>query len=147
MADINKVGLLLVDPEVRVVVFGLAHTGHASFAGEPGPARLRAMLSRLLEASDADQRRSWLSDSVENSPITVDQVRAAFGDEVIKDLARYAQSSAVDVTWQLSALLPDLVDALTPGGNLVRTSELRRELDAAAAAGDQTSGPFGPRLY
>ena len=136
-----------MDPEVRVVVFGLAHTGHASFGEEPGPDRLRAMLSHVLASSDAGQSRSWLSDSVTNQPITVDQVHRTFGDEIINDLARYAQSTPVDISWQLAAVLPDLVDALTPGGSLVHTTELWHELNDAAAAGDEASGPFGPHVY
>jgi hypothetical protein len=147
MADISKLSRVLADPEVRVVVFGLAHVGHASFDYEPGAARLRAMMVRLLEEIDTDQHRSWLSDTAENTPVTVDQVRAVFGDEVINDLAGYVLSSPSDVTWQLCALLPDLVDALTPGGYLLGASELWSEMEAASAADDQASGSFGPHVY
>jgi hypothetical protein len=41
MTDISKLSTLLDDPEVRVLIFGLAHVGSAHPPTESGPPRLR----------------------------------------------------------------------------------------------------------
>lgn len=147
MADLSKLVRLLDDPEVRVVVFGLAHVGMSPLAAEAGAPRLRAVVLHLGDTADPDQYRSWLADDVSNSPMTVDQVRAALGDQAINDLAQYAGSSPGDLAWQLAVVLPDLVDAFTPEGNVLAASELGTEISAAIAACDQSAGPFGPHVY
>jgi len=87
-----------------------------------------------------------LSDEAVNRAITVEQVRAAFGDEVIRTVAGYVGSEPDEVAWQLTAVLPDLVDAFSPGGAIVDPAELRREFIDATAAGDRSAGPFGPHI-
>jgi uncharacterized protein YidB (DUF937 family) len=136
---------LLGDPEVQVMVYGLAHV----YPAEPtdsGPQRLRAALQRLAETADPVQVESWLSDEMMNRAITVEQTQAAFGDDVIGDLARFAGSEPDEVAWQLAAVLPDLVDAFSPGGVLVDAAELRVEFLDASDAGDRSAGPFGPHI-
>ena len=78
--------------------------------------------------------------------ITVEQVRAALGDEVIGNVAGYAGSEPDEVAWQLTAILPDLVDAFSPGGAIVDPAELRKVFIDATAAGDRSAGPFAPHL-
>jgi uncharacterized protein YidB (DUF937 family) len=143
--DTAKLSMLLDDPEVRVIVYGLAHV-YPSQPTETGPQRLRAALERLTQTADPEQVKSWLSDEAVNHAITVKQIQAAFDDEVIADLARYADSEPEEVTWQLTAVLPDLVDAFSPGGAIVDAAELRAEFLDATAAGDRSAGPFGPRV-
>ena len=143
--DIGKLSMLLDDPEVRVIVYGLAHVYPAQ-PTESGPQRLRTALQQLVEAADPVQVESWLSDEAVNRAINVEQARAAFGDEVIADLARYAGSGADEVAWQLTAVLPDLVDAISPGGMMIDAAELRRELIAASDAADRSAGPFAPHI-
>jgi uncharacterized protein YidB (DUF937 family) len=140
--DTGKLEPLLDDPEVRVIVYGLAHVYPAEPA-ESGPERLRAVLQRLIETADPVQVESWLSDQAANSAITVDQIRAAFGDDVIRDLARYADSGPEETAWQLTVVLPDLVDAFSPGGTIVEAAELRSGFFDASDAGDRSAGSFG----
>jgi uncharacterized protein YidB (DUF937 family) len=143
--DISKLSKLLDDPEVRVIVYGLAHVYPAS-PTESGPQRLRSALQRLAETADPVQVETWLSDEAVNRAITVEQIHTAFGDEVIGDLARYADSGPDEVAWQLTAVLPDLVDAFSPGGVFVDAAELRREFLDASDAGDRSAGPFAPHV-
>ncbi|GIH10017.1 hypothetical protein Rhe02_80840 [Rhizocola hellebori] len=146
MTDVSgKLSRLLDDPEVRVVVFGLAHT-HAEGPAAGAP-RLREVVLHLAGTSEPDQYSSWLSDDVANLPMTVAQVRAAFGADVLDDLAVYAKSSPDEVAWQLAEVLPDLVDAVSPGGQVLAASELGRHLSEAVEADDRSAGPFGPQLY
>jgi uncharacterized protein YidB (DUF937 family) len=147
MTDLEKLSTLLDSPEVQVLVFGLAHVAPGVPSGDPGAPELRMMLARLADVTEAEQFNSWLSDDAGNHRITVDQVRAAYGPEMINDLARYVQSSPVDVETQLVAVLPDLVDAVSPGGSVIDANELAQQLNAASAADDRSSGAFGPRIY
>lgn len=145
MADVSKLSRLLDDLEVRVVVFGLAHTDVAvPSAGAP---RLREVVLQLADTSEPDQYHSWLADDMRNLPMTVAQVRVAFGEEILNDLAKFTKSSPDEVAWQLAEVLPDLVDAVTPGGKVLEAGELGRQLSAAVEADDRSAGPFGPRAY
>ncbi len=146
MAEITKLSTLLDDPQARVVVFGLAHVDAAGPTAAGAP-RLRAVVAQLAETTDPDQYRSWLADDVPNGRMTVDQVRAALGDDTIDDVARFAGGSPDELAWQLAVVLPDLVDALSPGGVVIEADELGEGLRAAAAAGDRSAGPFGSRAH
>lgn len=144
--DISKLSTLLDDLEIRVMVAGLAHVypGHPT---DTDGQRLRAALQQLTEAADPAQVTSWLSDHTPNLAMTVDQVRGVFGGEVIGDLATYTSGAPDQVAWQLTSLLPDLVDAVSPNGSVVDASELGRGLSAASEADDRSSGPFGPHIH
>ena len=143
--DTGKLSMLLDDPQARVIVYGLAHA-YPGRPGESGPQRLRTALERLVETADPVQVDSWLSDETANGGLTVGQVQTAFGDQVIENLAGFAGSEPQQVAWQLTTVLPDLVDAFSPGGALVDETELRREFLDASAAGDQSAGPFAPHV-
>jgi uncharacterized protein YidB (DUF937 family) len=141
--DISKLSTLLDDPEVRAVIDGLAHVGSTSRPAESGASRLRAIVLRLADTTDPEQYRSWLSDDTANMPMTVDQVRMTIGDGAIADLAQSVDGSATAVTWQLAAVLPDLVDAVTPGGQIIEADQLAREIADASASDDLSAGAFG----
>ena len=143
MADIAKLSLLLDDPEVRDLLVGLAHAGPARGQIEPGAPRLRAIVLDLAGATSPEQYRSWLSDDARNQPMTVDQARAVIGDDALGDLAAATGSTPGAVAWQLAGVLPDLVDAVTPGGRVVDASVLARELAEASLEDDREAGAFG----
>jgi uncharacterized protein YidB (DUF937 family) len=139
--DIRKLSTLLDDPEVRELIFGLAHVGSASPAA--GAARLRAVVLRLADTTTAEQYRSWLSDSAPNQAMTVDQVRMTVGDSALDDLAQFTVGSPGAVAWQLAAVLPDLVDAVSPGGEIVDAEVLKQEIRKAITDDDLSAGAFG----
>jgi len=139
--DIRKLSTLLDDPEIRELIFGLAHVGSASPAA--GAARLRAVVLRLADTTTAEQYRSWLSDSTPNKAMTVDQVRMTVGESALDDLARFTIGSPEAVAWQLAAVLPDLVDAVSPGGVSVDANLLAREIRTAITDDDLSAGAFG----
>jgi uncharacterized protein YidB (DUF937 family) len=140
--DTGKLTTLFDNPEARTMVYGLAHVYPAE-PGESGPERLRGVMQRVVETAEPEQVQSWLSDDDGNRAITVEQVRTAFGDDVIEDLASYADSGPDETAWQLTAVLPDLVDAFSPDGAIVEIDELRDGFFGATDAADRSSGPFG----
>ena len=147
MTDIGKLSTLLDDPEVRLLIFGLAHIGPAHPPAGPGAPRLRAIVLHLADTTKTEQYRSWLSDDAPNLAITVDQVRVTIGDGAISDLAMFTGGTPGAIAWQLAAVLPDLVDAVSPGGEVIDADRLAQELAEASADDDLSSGAFGSRVY
>jgi uncharacterized protein YidB (DUF937 family) len=145
--DVAKLSTLLDDPEVRELLFGLAHARSAAPSAEPGASRLRAVVLQLADTTSAEQYGSWLSDEAVNKAMTVDQVRDTIGDSALDDLAMLAGSSPSAVAWQLAAVLPDLVDAVSPGGRVIDDTLLAREIAEASADDDRSAGAFGTRVH
>ena len=143
MTDIGKLSTLLDDPEIRELIFGLAHVGSASPSAESGASRLRAIVLHLADTTDPKQYSSWLADDASNMAMTVDQVRTTIGDGPIDDLAQFLDGSPSAITWQLAAVLPDLVDAVSPGGQVIDASLLAREIADASTNDDLSAGAFG----
>jgi uncharacterized protein YidB (DUF937 family) len=141
--DIGKLSTLLDDPEIRELIFSLAHTGSRVRSADSGASRLRAVVHDLAGTTSPDQYRSWLSDDASNQAMTVDQVRMTIGDGVLDDLAQFADGSPGAVAWQLAAVLPDLVDAVSPGGEIIDADRLAREIAKATADDEQSAGAFG----
>ena len=143
MTDIGKLSTLLDDPEIRALVFGLAHVSSAAPPVQAGAPRLRAVVLHLADTTSPEQYRSWLSDHGPNRAMTVDQVRTTIGDGALEDLARFANGSPGAVAWQLTAVLPDLVDAVSPGGQVIDADRLARQIQEAGDYDDRSAGAFG----
>jgi len=146
MDDIGKLSTLLDDPEIQELIFGLAHIGSVAPSAGSGAPRLHAVVLRLAETTDPGQYGSWLSDDAPNQAMTVDQVRTTIGDSAIDDLAQLVGGSPGAVAWQLAAVLPDLVDAVSPGGEVIDAGRLTREFAEASAVDDRSAGAFGARM-
>src|SRR5688572_33117462 len=134
--DVSKLSRLLDDREVQVMVYGLSHVDPAGPEAQAGAERLREILLRLANSTTRDQYHSWLSDDRSNHPMTLPQVRAALGEDALNGLALFARISPHDVAYQLAAILPDLVDAVSPGGIILDAKELGQALTAALAEDD-----------
>lgn len=70
---------------------------------------------------------SWVSTG-KNLPVSADQITAAFGQDRIGQLARSSGLDSGAVTKQLAALLPGLVDKLTPDGSVPERDALEQGL-------------------
>lgn len=147
MDDNGKLSTLLDDLEIRELIFGLAHVKSMAPATASGAIRLHAVVLYLAEATNPGQYRSWLSDDTPNEAMTVDEVRLAVGDSALDDLAQMVGGSPGAVAWQLAAVLPDLVDAVSPGGDVVDADRLARELAEASLDDDRSSGAFGSQVH
>ena len=60
---------------------------------------------------------SWVSTG-KNLPITPDQIKQGLGSDFLSQLANEAGVSPDTASAQLSSLLPDLIDKLTPNGKI-----------------------------
>jgi len=79
--------------------------------------------------------------------MTGDQVRMTVGDSAIDDLAQLADGSPGAAAWQLAVVLPDLVDAISPGGEVIDADRLAREIAETSADDDRSAGAFGSRVH
>ncbi len=64
--------------------------------------------------------RSWVG-TVPNQPITEDQIQQAFGSDTVKQLAAKVGLTPQELAAKLSAILPQAIDRLTPGGTVAKT--------------------------
>lgn len=71
---------------------------------------------------------SWISTG-KNLPISPEQIKQALGSEKIQQIAEKAGISKDAVSQQLSQLLPQLIDKLTPNGKLPEAGKLGEALN------------------
>ncbi len=147
MNDGDRFRALLDDPEVRVLVFGLAHAEAFASSAEAGAPRLREVVRHVADTTEPQQYRRWTDGDTGPGSMTADQVRQALGDEVVDDLATYAETEPTEIAAQLATVLPGLVYAVSPGGSVLDANDLRQQLRAATADDDQSAGWFGPQAY
>jgi uncharacterized protein YidB (DUF937 family) len=95
--------------------------------------QLVAMLSKpgaLANLTDAFQSaglgnvlQSWIGTG-QNLPISADQVREVLGSGTIADLAKKAGIGEPETSSALASLLPQVIDKVTPGGNVPAQNDL-----------------------
>jgi uncharacterized protein YidB (DUF937 family) len=70
---------------------------------------------------------SWISTG-QNQPISSDQIQQILGSDMIQQFAKKLGASNADVSGGLANLLPDLIDKLTPKGQLPEKNVLEEGL-------------------
>jgi uncharacterized protein YidB (DUF937 family) len=81
--------------------------------GEEG---LQTVLTKLKDAGLGSQVASWLDKNKDNLPITVDQLRAALGDQHVQQLAKSLGLPVDAVLAALAQHLPQVASAAGPAG-------------------------------
>jgi uncharacterized protein YidB (DUF937 family) len=82
----------------------------------------------MQRAGFGDQARSWVSRG-QNMPISPDDLGQIFGQGGIDEIARRAGLTPQQTSEGLSELLPDVVDRLTPEGDVPDADQLTRSVD------------------
>ena len=78
---------------------------------------LGGLLQQLQQGGLGDAAQSWVGTG-QNLPVSADQLQAALGADRIDALAQQVGMPAGDLSSQLAQVLPQVVDHLTPGGQL-----------------------------
>ena len=86
---------------------------------------LQRMLAGLREKGMGDKADSWVGKG-ENQAIEPDELRQALGDDAIRDAASRAGVSEDEAASGLAALLPQVVDRVTPNGEVPDEAEVDR---------------------
>ena len=94
-------------------------------SGEGG---LAGLVKKFTDKGLGDIAASWVSKGP-NLPITGDQVRSVFGDDLIKQLAAKAGIAPEAMVVQVAALLPGIVDQLTPEGKIPEEGVMHKAAD------------------
>jgi len=79
------------------------------------PGGLAGLLEKLRQGGLNEVVASWLGSGA-NLPVTGAQLRAALGEEDVSQLAAQVGQDADSVLGNLAAILPQVIDHLTPDG-------------------------------
>ena len=99
---------------LNAVVGMLAGGGQGGAQGGGG---LASILGKAQQAGLGDVVTSWIGKG-QNMPISPDQVNNVLGSDMVANLAKQLGMSHGDASSQISQMLPDVVDRLTPHGNV-----------------------------
>ena len=99
---------------LNAVVGMLAGGGQGGAQGGGG---LASMLGKAQQAGLGDVVSSWIGKG-QNMPISADQLGGLLGNDQLANLAKQLGMSHADASSQISQMLPDVVDRLTPQGNM-----------------------------
>lgn len=98
--------------DVLMQVIGSLLQGQGGAGGGLG-----ALLQQLQQGGLGEAAQSWVSTGP-NLPVSADQLQSALGADRIDALAQQVGLPAGDLSSQLAQYLPQVVDQLTPGGQL-----------------------------
>jgi uncharacterized protein YidB (DUF937 family) len=98
---------------------------------------LNGLISQFTSKGLGDVVGSWVSTG-KNLPVSNDQIQSVLGSDQIKNIASKLGMDSNTVTSQLSNLLPQVVDKLTPNGKVP-------EGDILSQASDLLGGLFGKK--
>lgn len=102
-----------------------------------GQGGLQNLISQFGAKGLGDVIGSWVSTG-KNLPISPEQLKGVLGDDTVKNIAAKLGIDSNALTSQLSNLLPDAVDKLTPDGKVP-------EGDIMSQATDLLGGLFGKK--
>jgi uncharacterized protein YidB (DUF937 family) len=94
-----------------------------------GSGGLGELLEQFQRAGFPDQVRSWVGTG-QNLPIPPEAVENVFGPGGLAEIARRAGVSEKDASRGLSELMPEVVDRMTPDGQLPDDSALLASVDS-----------------
>lgn len=97
-------------PDWVGIVSGLLANGSAQGG-------LGGLLKQLEGAGLGEQVQSWVGHGA-NQPVSGDQLSAALGGDLLSQLAGQAGVSHADAGLQLSQMLPEIINMLTPHGEV-----------------------------
>ncbi|WP_375456128.1 YidB family protein [uncultured Methylobacterium sp.] len=102
---------------------GLGQGGLGGLLGGAGGAGgLGALIEQFTRAGHGDTVNSWVG-SGQNRPIAPDDLGAALGPDTVSQLSQHSGMDGNDLLSQLSHLLPQAVDQLTPHGRMPTEQE------------------------
>jgi uncharacterized protein YidB (DUF937 family) len=87
------------------------------------PGALTDLTSKFQSAGLGNILQSWIGTG-QNLPISADQVRKVLGAGAVTDLAKKAGIGEPETTSALAGLLPQVIDKISPGGNVPAANDL-----------------------
>ncbi|MFZ1281657.1 MAG: YidB family protein [Ignavibacteriaceae bacterium] len=100
----------------------------SSVMGLLGGGGLNNLISQFGAKGLGDVVGSWVGTG-KNLPVSPDQLKGVLGDDTVKNIASKLGMDSNAVTSQLSNLLPDVVDKLTPDGKVPEGDLMSKGMD------------------
>jgi uncharacterized protein YidB (DUF937 family) len=89
---------------------------------------LSGLLQKFRDHGLGEHAASWVGTG-ENLPVSGDQVKEVVGDDEMQDMAEKAGVSREEASNHLAAMLPQLIDKLTPNGAVPQGGMLEQGLE------------------
>ena len=93
------------------------------------PGALGELTSKFQSAGLGNILQSWIGTG-QNLPISADQVSKVLGSGTVAELAKKAGIGESETTSTLASLLPQVIDKLSPGGNVPAANDLSGALSS-----------------
>ena len=90
---------------------------------------LSGALSKITGMGYEKQARSWLSTNELNDNLDPNDIIRLFDDSEIQQVAAHTGANEIEVRQGLAELLPEVMNQLTPNGNLDNEPEANEEID------------------
>jgi uncharacterized protein YidB (DUF937 family) len=84
---------------------------------DPQSGGLNGLVEKISAGGLGEQVASWVSTG-QNLPVTAEQIQAVLGSSFVQGLAQKAGINTNDVAGTLATLLPQVIDKLTPEGQV-----------------------------
>lgn len=104
---------------------------------------LGGLIDQFKQGGFEEIIKSWIGTG-QNKAITPNQLHDALGPETVDSLARDSGMPREDLLSQLSRLLPDVIDKLTPKGQLPSREELLEAPDDKVSGNASSRGRAAP---
>ena len=101
-------------PDLLGAVIGMLGQGGGQAGGLGG---LAGLVAKFQQSGLGDVAASWVGTG-ENKPIAPDQLGGVLGNDMLSGLAQQMGMNQGDLLGQLSQMLPQVVDKLTPNGQI-----------------------------
>ncbi len=90
---------------------------------------LSGALSKITGMGHEQQARSWMSNSEANDNLDPSEINRLFDKSEIQQVATQTGANESEVRQGLAELLPEVMNQLTPNGNLDNESEANQEIE------------------
>lgn len=90
---------------------------------------LSGALSKITGMGYENQARSWMSNQEVNDNLDPNDITRLFDESEIQQVAAHTGANEMEVRQGLAELLPEVMNQLTPNGNLENEPEANEEID------------------
>jgi uncharacterized protein YidB (DUF937 family) len=106
---------------------------------DPKVGGLSGLVEKFTQGGLGEQVASWVSTG-KNLPVSTEQIQSALSSSGLQDIAAKFGFNTSDIAGQLSSLLPQVIDKLTPDGQIPEGN-----IDFSKLASSALSGLFGSK--
>jgi uncharacterized protein YidB (DUF937 family) len=99
----------------------------ASLLGNPQTGGLQGLIQAFERQGLGNVMSSWISTG-QNLPVSAEQLQSVLGSAQLQSIAQAMGMAPQELTGQLSQLLPQVVDRLTPDGAVPESGALQEAL-------------------